>query len=131
MTQYRQFIPGHLIHETGLADEITENVKTALVDMVARPGQSSSELLDQCTITIHPAHAFVGCSTRNDSDEEGFWIVGEIDQDTYAWYMEHDFDPIEYEIGSGHSFTEHEPVDMDPEEYSKHLAEKEARHGVR
>lgn len=127
-TEYRQFLPGKDAIDDKALDRVQSEVIGNIVEMVSDDPTNAGTLADEVVCWVEHEEAFrSGCS----GPESGVWVCGSIDRDPTAWYMNHKFDRSEYEISAGHEATDHEPTDMNAEEYEQHLARKAARNGVR
>lgn len=130
-TEYRQFLPADQAASPQWIEATKDLVAGNLASMVAPAGMGVEELTEvvrAVRLTLAPAEAYASsCSDGGD----GVWVCGSIDADPTAWYTQHQFDRSEWEIGAGHRATDHEPTDLDADEYAAHLERKAARNGIR
>jgi hypothetical protein len=117
-TEYRQFCPTDLTSDdpSELDRRLEYDVRTNISMMVSRRDDPEEFAAD------------VKISRRQSRDKQGYWIHGEIDMPIHNTFAR--LNPVvesDWRSAIGKKAADHEPVDLTPEEYAAHLAEKDAR----
>lgn len=107
--EYRQYVP------EGTDQALIEGYVRGNLSMQADPDDDPAALADEVVITVR------------ESRSDGCWVHGALDLPAHCEDLEREVPRSEFEIASGHAYTPHEPVDLDPEAYAAHLAEKRNR----
>lgn len=107
--EYRQYVP------EGTDQSLIESYVRGNLSMQATPDDNPTTLANDVVITVR------------DSRRGGCWVHGALDHPAVCEDLHRAVPRTEFEIDSGHAYTPHQPVDLDPEAYAAHLAEKRNR----